>query len=411
MRHEARFLIDGPAAAVSRRLDLWLAEDLHDVRFAALLDAAGRRVGGNMVGLPRGLPVDGRPRFTPADVLTHDPGGDGRPETLRAAAFRLDDGRILVLGRDLDELDHTRAVILRALLLGLGPMLAVGLGVGAFLGRRALDRVAAVDRVVARVAGGQLGERLPVRGTGDEFDRLARGINLMLDDLERLLGEVRDVGSSVAHDLRTPLTRARLGLERARDAVRDAAGGRRAIDEALAWLDASFAVITAVLRIGEVEHGRRRAGFARVALAPLLREVAELYEPLAEEKGVELALRIEGEADLAADRALLFEAVSNLVDNAVKFSALGRACSIGLVAERGEAVILVEDSGPGIAPAERGLVLKRFYRGEASRSSEGSGLGLALVVAVARLHGFRLTLGDAGPGCRVELRCPAGAVP
>lgn len=411
IRHEGRFLEDGPAAIVEPRLEMWLAEDLHDVRFAALLDAGGRRVFGNMVGKPADLPDDGQPRITPAEVLTHDPDGTGRSETLRAAAYRLDDGRLLVLGLDLDELTHTRVVILRALGLGLLPMLLLGLGGGALLGRRALDRVAAFDKAIARVTRGEMGERLPVRGTGDEFDRLARGVNAMLDDIERLLEEVRGVGNSVAHDLKTPLTRARLQLERSRDGITDAAEFRLAVDEALMWLDQTFAVITAILRIGEIEHARRRAAFSLIGLAPLLREVADLYEPLADEKGLSLSVSVAAAADEAAtvgDRALLFEALANLVDNALKFSPSGGTCALSLGVEGDTHVLGVRDEGPGIPAAERDVVLKRFYRGEASRSSEGSGLGLSLVAAVARLHGFTLTLADARPGCSVELRCPAG---
>ena len=412
LRHEGHLIAAGPPTAVELRLETWLAEDLHHVRYVALLDVDRRLVFGNLLGRPADVPVDGQPHFTPAEVAARGREGDSRHETLRAAAFPLPDGRLVVLGLDLDELNHTRAVILRALGLGLLPMLLLGLGGGAMLGRRALDRVAAVDLAIGRVMRGDLGERLPVRGTGDEFDRLARGVNVMLDDLERLLEEVRGVGNSVAHDLRTPLTRARLRLERSRDGIRDAAEFRLAIDEALVWLDQTFAVITAILRIGEIEHGRRRAGFARVALAPLLREVAELYEPLAEEKGVGLSVSavVEGAATMG-DRALIFEALANLVDNAVKFSPSGEACSLGLTVEGGMAVLGVRDRGPGIPEGERPRVVRRFYRGEASRSTEGSGLGLPLVSAVARLHGFAFTLDGADPGCLAAIRCPLAPPP
>lgn len=412
LRHEGHLIAAGPPTAVGLRLETWLAEDLHHVRYVALLDTDGRLVFGNLLGKPADVPIDGQPYFTPAEVVARGREGDSRHETLRAAAFPLPDKRLVVLGLDLDELNHTQAVILRALGLGLLPMLLLGLGGGAWLGQRALDRVAAVDLAIERVMRGDLGERLPVRGTGDEFDRLARGVNIMLDDLERLLEEVRGVGNSVAHDLKTPLTRARLRLERSRDGIRDADAFRLAIDEALVWLDQTFAVITAILRIGEIEHGRRRAGFARVALAPLLREVAELYEPLAEEKGVDLSVSAVAEgAATVGDRALIFEALANLVDNAVKFSPTGETCSLGLTVERGMAVLGVRDRGPGIPEDERPMVVRRFYRGEASRSSEGSGLGLPLVSAVARLHGFSFTLDGADPGCLAVIRCPLAPPP
>ena len=405
--HEGRLLQASPGDLVDARLQTWLAEDLHNTRYVLIVGPDGRRVFGNLADRPTDLLVDGKPRTTPAEVLTRDPGGNGRPETLRDAAFALPDGRTLVLGLDLDELTHTRAVTIRALLLGLVPMVVLALMGGAMLGWRALARIAAIDDAIARVTHGGIGERLPLRGTGDEFDRLARGVNRMLDDIERLLDEVRGVGNSVAHDLRTPLTRARLRLERSRDGIRTETEFRLAIDEALVWLDQTFAIITAILRIGEIEHGRRRAGFGPVVLAPLLREVADLYEPLADERSIRIVVLIDDEsAEVSGDRDLLFEALANLVDNAVKFAGAGGACSIAIETFGSTVALRVSDHGPGIPAGDRDLVLQRFRRGEASRNSEGSGLGLSLVAAVARLHGFELAIGDNAPGCRVELRCP-----
>ena len=346
---EGRLLVASPTEDVVARLQTWLDEDQHNVRYALLLDPDGQHVFGNMAAWPSDLAADGNARVTLASVLAHDRDGDERHETLQDAAFALPGGRMVVLGLDLDELRHTQNVILRALMLGLAPMVLLALCGGALLGRRALGRVAAFDAAIARVMRGEIGERLPVRGTGDEFDRLARGVNLMLDDIERLLEELRGIGNSVAHDLRTPLTRARLRLERSRDGIRDEAEFRRAIDEALVWLDQTFAIITAILRIGEIEHGRRRAGFERIALAPLLRDVADLYEPLAEEQGVRLAVAAGDEVVAAVcDRDLVFEALANLVDNAIKFSPAGGRCALGLVVDGGEVVLRVEDEGPGI---------------------------------------------------------------
>ena len=404
--HEARLIAAGPAQDVPSRLRAWLADDLHNVRYGLLLDRDGRKADGNLAAMPAELTPDGVPRLVETEALDADE--DARHEVVRAVALRLDDGRQLVLGLDTDEIEHARAVILRALGLGLAPMLAMALAAGLLLGRRALRRVSAMDEAIARIVGGDVAERLPVRGHGDEFDRLARSVNIMLDDMARLLEEVRGVGDSIAHDLRTPLTRARLRLERSHDAVRNEPEVRDAIGDALFWLDQTFATIAAILRIGEVEHGRRRAGFRRVALAPLLRDVVDLYEPIAQTADVKLALDID-DATVATtgDRDLLFEAVGNLVDNAVKFSKPGGLCTIALVERDEEAVLRVSDQGPGIPKAERELVLKRFYRSDRSRRSEGSGLGLALVAAVARLHGFDLSIGGEAPGCYVEIRFPS----
>ena len=407
---EARAIAGAASPEAAVRLQGWLAADEHHLRYGLLLGPNGRRVLGNIVSLPAGMPIDGRPRLVAEAVVAgeDDNDKDERDEAMRGLATRLPDGGIAVVGLDTDELAHTQAVLLRAFGLGLVPMVALSLLGGMLLGRRALDHVAAMDRAIARVMHGDIAERLPERGTHDEFDRLARGVNLMLDDMERLFEEVRGVGNSIAHDLRTPLTRARVRLERSREAVRTEAEFRDAIGEALQWLDQTFGIIAAILRIGEVEHGRRRAGFRKVALGPLLREVADLYDPVAEERGVALDLVVGGDGIcVEGDRELLFEAMANLVDNALKFSPIGARCTLSLAVEGQSAVIRVGDAGPGIAEAERALVLKRFYRSERSRSSEGDGLGLALVAAVARLHGFALRISDNRPGCSVEIIAPA----
>ena len=408
---EAHAVASTPVDEAAARIRGWLAADEHHVRYGLVLDAAGRKVEGNIASLPAGLPTDGRPRLVAGvDVSgADDDDGDERDETMRGLALRLADGGTAVIGLDTDELSHTQAVLLRAFGLGLIPTVGLSLVGGMLLGRRALGHVAAMDDAIARVMRGDIAERLPVRGTHDEFDRLARSVNLMLDDMERLLDEVRGVGNSIAHDLRTPLTRARVRLERSRDVVRSETEFRIAIEEALQFLDQTFGIIAAILRIGEVEHGRRRAGFGRVALAPLLREVFDLYEPLAEDRDVGLELALEAEAAVTGDRDLLFEAVANVVDNAVKFSPAGGRCRLVLAFDGATAVIRVDDAGPGIAEAERGSVLKRFYRSEQSRTSEGSGLGLSLVAAVVRLHGFALRIGDNGPGCRVEILVPVAS--
>lgn len=402
--HEGRLLAQSPAETVADRLSTWLAEDLHNVRFAALFAADGRPLAGNMVAPPQNLPADGAVREVMIDGAI-DQDSDSRREVIHAVALRLTDNRLLVVGHDTDQLEHTRAVVLRALGLGLVPTLGLALAGGLLLARRAQQRVRAVHESVGRVMRGQLGERLPVQGTDDEFDRLAASVNTMLAELERLVGEIRSVGDAIAHDLRTPLTRARARLERSRALVRTPEL-QEVMDHTLAGLDQTLTIITAVLRIGEIEHGLRRAAFERVSLDALLREVVELYDPIAEEKGVRLVTDLQ--ADLPptiGDKDLLFEAVTNLVDNAIKFVHAGGCVRLSLAARNDALLIRVEDNGPGIPSDERDQVLKRFFRSERSRHLEGSGLGLSLVVAVAGLHGFRITLGDNAPGCIVEIAC------
>ncbi|WP_131114682.1 sensor histidine kinase [Lichenihabitans psoromatis] len=409
LRHEAKVIAEDPANAV-QALKTWLREDIHSVRYGILVAHDGVAQAGNMPALPKDLWPDGKPQY--ASTEAQDADGDERGEKIRALGLKLLDGRTLGLGNDTDALEHVSVVIIRALGLGLGPMVVLSLLGGALLGRRALGRVTVLSKAIAEIREGRLSGRLPLTGRRDEFDRLATDINAMMDEIERLLDEVRSVGDSIAHDLRTPLTRARTRLERSRNVVTTPAEFAAAIDEAMGWLDQTFAVITAVLRIGEIEHGRRRAAFQSVDLGQILVEAAELYDPVAEDREITVRVGVDqaSAATAMGDRDLLFEAVANLLDNAIKFTPRGGHVMLSLVERDGSAVVTVADDGPGIAEADRKRVLERFYRAERSRQREGVGLGLSLVAAIATLHGFRLTIGDNHPGCRVELVCPGSTV-
>jgi signal transduction histidine kinase len=238
---------------------------------------------------------------------------------------------------------------------------------------------------------------------------LAQNVNGVLDEIERLVEEVRGVGDAVAHDLRTPLTRLRLRLERGREQARDIDELREAVDQGLVWIDQTLEMVTAVLRIGEIEHGRRCAAFGPVDLGVVVGEAVELFEPLAEERGLVLALEVEGSMPvIEGDRSLIFEAVSNLLDNAIKFTPMNGQVRVGLGRRGDLSVVSVEDTGPGILVAEREQVFRRFYRAERARQTQGNGLGLGLVAAIANLHGFALVVTEgAGGGCRIEVLCPA----
>jgi signal transduction histidine kinase len=249
---------------------------------------------------------------------------------------------------------------------------------------------------------GELRERLPTRGTDDPFDKLAELVNGMLGEIEVLVRRLEGVGDDIAHDLRTPLTRVRISLERARQKAANLDELRGCVDRALVGLDQSLAIITALLRISEIEHSRRMGGFRNVALGDLVREVGDLYEPIAEDKKVDLAVRAEAESSVHGDRDLLFEAIANLVDNAVKFTPEGGRVELSLLRQGSEAVVRVRDSGPGIPTGEGELVTRRFYRSDKSRREPGLGLGLSLVSAIAKLHGFNFKI-SSGPGCVAEL--------
>jgi signal transduction histidine kinase len=231
-------------------------------------------------------------------------------------------------------------------------------------------------------------------------------VNGMLENIERLMHEVKGVTDDIAHDLRTPLTRLLAGLERARRRATSVEDYAAAADEAIEDIKGILATFAALLRISEVEDGARRAAFTTVDLAKVAADVAELYEPVAEEKGVVFRLDLDHvtPAELAGDSSLLFEAIGNLVDNAIKFTPAGGSVVLRVFRQGRNLGISVTDSGPGIPAEERETVLRRFYRSERSRHAPGSGLGLSLVAAVARLHEFGLVIEDANPGCRVELR-------
>ena len=408
---EARFIANAPAQEAVPRLETWLAEDLHGVRYGALFGPDGARIAGNIRALLAGLRPDGLAHRAEIGPIGRDRDGD-TPEVVRGVAERLKGGRLLVLGYDIDELNQVEDIILRALGLGLAPALLLSLAGGTLLARRGQLRIVAVHEAVARIVQGHLRERLPVRGASDDLDKVAAAVNGMLDRIEQLVDEIRGVGDSMAHDLRTPLTRVRTRLERSRDEARTREEFQASADRAIASVDQALAVVSAVLRIGEIEHGRRRTAFGPVGLAGVLRDAAELYEPVAEEKGVVLRLDLgpgsPGQhCDVLGDRDLLLEAVGNLLDNAIKFAPTGTEVTLSLRAGPSEARLCIADHGPGIPPQERERVLQRFYRIEKSRTVDGSGLGLSLVAAVVSLHGFRLRIGGAESGCVVEVACPS----
>ena len=402
---ENQVLVDGPLDAVERELEAWLASDPHEERYGGLFLADGSRVTGNMLASPRDLEPDSIPHRAIVGPIGRDADGDD-PEVVRGIATRLADGRLLVLGFDIDELEEVNGIVIRALSLSLVPMILLSLLGGMLLTLRAQRRIGDVHLAVDRIMGGALRERLPIRGTGDELDKVSVAVNRMLDRIEHLVEELRAMGDSMAHDIRTPLTRVRTRLERSRDEAQTREEFQLAADRGIASVDATLAVVSAVLRIGEIEHGRRRAAFAPVDLSAILDDVAELYEPIAEERRIRLEIEAAAGLCVSGDRDLLVEAVGNLVDNAVKFAPPESVVTLSLERSGPKALLRIADHGPGIPPEERERVLQRFYRMEKSRTVEGSGLGLSLVAATVKLHGFELQIGDARPGCAVEISCP-----
>ncbi len=397
---EAALMAAQDPADLREQMRLWATNDLRLLITAAgLFDADRRPIAGNLRDWPEALPVDGAIR----EITVHPL--DQGVRTIRAEALPVPGGRVLVIGRGLRDLQQIRSITLDAIETAAIPALLFSLLAGAWLSRRNLVRVGRMQLAIDRIMEGGLHERLPVRRGGDEMARLAGSVNRMLERLERLLDEIKGVGDDIAHDLRTPLARVRAGLERAVLHPMPADGLRAAIDRAVADLDQCFSVITALLRIGEIENGRRQGGFSVVALREVAAEVVELYEPLAEAAGNRLLLDHGPAGSLRGDRDLLVELLANLVDNAIKFTPAGGTIRVAVLVRDQEPVLRVADTGIGIAPSEREAVLGRFYRSDKSRHVGGSGLGLSLSSAIARLHGARVVVSgaDAGSGAVFEI--------
>lgn len=383
-------------------IDWLLEQDPRKVQHAGLFTAEGHRIAGNLARVPPDLQIDGPAKQASVSASTN--GTEERP--VRGIARRLPDGNVLVIGRKVDEGVELAEIVGETLFVGLLPALCLSLAAGVVLSIRAQKRVEEVNESVQRIIAGDLRQRLPIRGTrlGDAFDKLAIIVNGMLEKIETLIHEIAGVGDDIAHDLRTPLTRVRVGLERGRANSRTLEEAQAVIDRAISGLDQSLAIVTALLRIAEIEHSQRVAGFSNVALAEIIREVCDLYEPIAEEKRVALQVQVRDEVTVHGDRDLLLEAIANLVDNAVKFTPTGGRVELALTNRDGESVVRISDTGPGISADEREIVIRRFYRSDRSRQTQGVGLGLSLVAAIIKLHGFRLTI-TAGSGCVVEIIC------
>jgi signal transduction histidine kinase len=369
----------------------------------ALFDATGHWIAGSVATLPSPLPA-----MDHVFDFTLQRGGE--LVAFRGIAHLLPSGDIFMAAQDMRESGEFRDLLLGAMASSGLVVLVLGLTGAAMIGAVALGRIDRVTQAIERIVNGDLSRRLPSGGRGGDLNRLIQIVNRMLDEIERLMGEVKGVTEDIAHDLRTPLTRLLAGLERARRRAASVEEYAAAVDEAIAETKGVLATFGALLRIAEVEAGARRAGFATIDLATVATDVAELYEPVAEGKGIALSRETnqgadqgDGRAEIAGDPSLIFEAIGNLVDNAIKFTPPGGRVMLRVVNASNRLGIEVTDTGSGIAETERHAVLRRFHRVDKCRHTPGSGLGLSLVAAVAKLHGLHLAIEDAEPGCRVTL--------
>jgi signal transduction histidine kinase len=356
-----------------------------------------------------GQGVAGDLRLTPADVppdgVVRDLRHSGGLGPQRAMAERLPWGEILLVHRDASQMVELRRIVLRALLWGGAVIAVMGLGLAVLLSARPWQRLQAMRAASDAIAAGDLAVRLPTDPSRDELDELARIVNTMMDEVERLMTQARTVGEGVAHELRTPLTRLRATLDHVGQDLAPDDPRSGLIETCVAETDAVLARFRALLRIAAVEARSRRSGIARVSLGAIVEQVGELYAPLAAEREVALEVAVAAGADIRADGELLFEALSNLVDNAVKFTPPGGTIGLSLIQSSEGPMVEVRDTGVGIPADERQLVTQRFYRSRQSSGAPGHGLGLSLVAAVADLHGFTLSIDDAQPGTVVRLTC------
>jgi signal transduction histidine kinase len=402
IRTDAQGLLEqfesGGLAALQSTIDDRLVENVDDDAIYLLMDANQHPVAGNLAHWPVSVTAPDRLYELMVERA-------GLRSLARVRRFDLDGGSRLLIGRDIETRTPLRALLTSALLWSLLVLVVLGTVGGLVMQNLFRRMIASVSSTAAAIAQGDLGRRVRLSGRGDEFDRLADVINDMLDRTALLMDGVRQVSNSIAHDLRTPIARARARLEDAGSHAVSADELRAAVDRAVVDLDGVAAVFEALLRIAEIEAGARRSAFAPLDAAELLADLSELYEAVADERGIALIMDAPGPLLVNGDRELIQQAVANLLDNAIKFSPQGGV--IGVVATGGDTIeISVSDQGPGIPEADRPRATARFFRGESARQTPGSGLGLALVEAVAQLHGGSLRLEDAGPGLCAVLRLP-----
>jgi signal transduction histidine kinase len=351
-------------------------------------------------------------------VIDKDPAGATVRQPARGMEEALPDGLRLFVGADVGDAEFYLNKILRALWGAGALMIVLGLAGGIVISRDVSRHIASLTRVIDGARGGDLRVRAQVRGTGDEYDELAAGLNDMLDRLERSVGGLRHAGDAIAHDLRSPLTRLRARLEAGlieADAGRTDA--KAALHQALEDADGVLRTFNAVLAIARLEAAGEAPGQTIFDPAELAASVAELYEPLCEDKGLEFQLQATPGLQLRGNREFVAQALANILDNAVKYTPSGGAVMVRVRRRSsGDIEISVTDTGPGVPPADRARVVERFVRLERSRNDPGAGLGLSLVAAVARAHGGHLELDEGpgavdgfGPGLRVALAFPGRA--
>ncbi|MGE3744697.1 MAG: ATP-binding protein [Sphingomonadaceae bacterium] len=388
------YVVDGSDALLAGLREHQTKSGPHKA-FHAFIDANGRTISANLRSWPR-EPADGWLRLEADDYLEGDE-VDYEPLTLD---HRFADGARLLVGRDIEDISEVEEVLQSGALAVVAVAIIVGLVGGGLMSFAIGRRIETFSSTARRVMAGDLSQRVPVRGSRDDFDRLAETLNLMLARIEEALEAVRRVSDSVAHELRTPLSRLRADLE---DAIagpdRDRAAKLiSATDEA----DRLDRIFDAVLRIARIESGRHSANMRTVDLSTLLEDAVDYYRPAAEEADIAFTAAIEPELKVTADADLIFQAVTNLIDNAIKYTGPGGRIMLAAQGRAGSVIVELTDNGQGIEAEHRTRVTERFYRAPLAENVPGIGLGLSLVAAVAALHDSQIAFEDADPGLRVR---------
>src|SRR5579872_2419509 len=375
-----------------------LTHDLRRIDYAALFASDRKIMFGNIDELPA-IPVDGKSHFIAA---TRVPGSDNRLEPAIFVARLRPDGTIMLLGRSLLETLAFRRIVQSALAAGLAPMLLLALAIGAYFARRSSRRLTAIHDTIARIMKGDTQLRLPVGPRHDTIDKISRDVNLMLDEIVRLLVQIKGVGDNIAHDLRSPLAVVHAQLERGLESSSDEQL-RVVVRQALAHIDKAMLTVAALLRLADLEYGPKSRDFRTIDLSAICADLFEFYEPLATSKSIKMTLETLSSVQMKGDGDLMREAVSNLIGNAIKFTPEHGSVSISVTREDGRPVVRVRDTGIGVEPAERDKIFQRFYRSASGHRVPGSGLGLSITAAIANLHEFDLRFDDNRPGAVFEM--------
>jgi signal transduction histidine kinase len=369
-----------------------------------LFEANGTWLAGNIATLPA------KQLRHPFDYTV--PQGEGAPDLhYRGIIVPMKGGQRIVVGHLTDEILGFDHMLVTTLCAGLGLTILLATGCGVVMNAISNRRIRAISESAREIMAGELTRRLPARGTNHDLDRLATIVNEMLDEIEHLVEEVRGVCAGIAHDLRSPMTQLRGGLERTRRRSNELDDYTQAIDDAIGHADVVLNRFTGLLRIAEIGAAGRRANFGEIRLDTVLRDVAELYQPIADDRGLCMTVLADAPVHVRGDMDLLFGAIENLLDNALKFTPPGGSITLTSAVENGRPMLQVADTGPGIEFAEREAVLRPFYRSVACLASQtaGHGLGLSLVATIARVHGADVAILDNHPGCCVRLRFPRSA--